>query len=845
MLEYADAILDFKLATAEQQREFADVVTRSLDRSSDETSPCHPLVNGALRRRVDALLDAMASQRSGIYLVKRLLRTTLCAHCLLPRVGRAVAEEQHRLNRDAVALGARAVQLANIAQVLDDGDMLSWRQAREDGLASCVPAPFVVALSGPEFPRQDWRQVEHGVRYPFARDAALVRTWHTWTDRFALVLSRLPAKLGYQMKVITSCFEASHMGGAQRAVFWAQDTFIDPEVEVGEAPVWRWPNHPTERSLMPATRGAASALALVVHISNLTAASLVDAAWEQAALLADASEGLDILFVEDSLRQPWETNVRPVHAGILAQRCRSWRRQQQRDQRPTCGPRSELGSDTDGQHDGLRSTIDIIWHRHQATLGHEDVSYITLRPMLNESGVVVFDLRGSNPSSNEAATVVAGRGLGDEFDLLAAFRRQATFDFPMPSRRASKTSGFDFFPAIEVRNRLESLFSDGWHPWVADATKSPTACSHDLGSFLGSYVSQHRDAARRWRSVKQGAQGPRSLVYVCNPFSLCGGHGDRTNGIISAFALAVLTDRAFFIDSDSPLPLNLLLQPRRGADGKLLVDWRLRGGAVGVTGQAFYLDDRVVFQEDLAWLVRDPSPVLLVSMNLRELQAILSHPLLLARVQALGLRQKSHLVSQLWDLLFEPTPVLRDRLEAAAEELQLRGPLPWRPWLGEAGEASKASEASEELGFIAVHFRAGNESARLWWDPGRHPLSSLPGFLECAALVETELGLPSNTQWFLSADTSAALTSEPAVELRRRGKLVSLGEDWRLAHVDRSHVSLGLQGFADSYVAYVLLASARAVVLSRSYFGETAAEVGAVPSAYFAEGCVRTSLFGS
>merc|ERR1712039_846658 len=99
-----------------------------------------------------------------------------------------------------------------------------------------------------------------------------------------------------------------------------------------------------------------------------------------------------------------------------------------------------------------------------------------------------------------------------------------------------------------------------------------------------------------------------------------------------------------------------------------------------------------------------------------------------------------------------------------------------------------------------------------------------------------------NTKWFLSTDATAALDLEMVVELRKRGKVATLGEDWQLAHVDRSHVSKGLLGFVDSYVAYMLLASSRAIVLSRSYFGETAAEVGAVPNAYFAEGCVRTDL---
>merc|ERR1712032_942995 len=101
-------------------------------------------------------------------------------------------------------------------------------------------------------------------------------------------------------------------------------------------------------------------------------------------------------------------------------------------------------------------------------------------------------------------------------------------------------------------------------------------------------------------------------------------------------------------------------------------------------------------------------------------------------------------------------------------------------------------------------------------------------------------------------DTEAAYTAAPVIELRRKGKLSMLSADsssggggWQLAHVDRSAASLSMRGFMDAYTAYLLVASAKAVVLSRSYFGETAAEVGAVPFAYFAEGCVRVDLSAS
>ena len=172
--------------------------------------------------------------------------------------------------------------------------------------------------------------------------------------------------------------------------------------------------------------------------------------------------------------------------------------------------------------------------------------------------------------------------------------------------------------------------------------------------------------------------------------------------------------------------------------------------------------------------------------------------------------------------------------------------------LGSVGTATTLDLPSPRgAGVSGAALPRGQRIGRLWWDPARHTLDTLPKFLSCAAVVEKEVGLPASTPWFLSSDTFSALELPEVKELQERGKLVVLDDDgtgertWHLAHVDRSHANLGLQGFVDSYVAYLLLASAKAVVLSRSFFGETAAEIGAVPHVYFAEGCVRADIHSS
>ena len=68
--------------------------------------------------------------------------------------------------------------------------------------------------------------------------------------------------------------------------------------------------------------------------------------------------------------------------------------------------------------------------------------------------------------------------------------------------------------------------------------------------------------------------------------------------------------------------------------------------------------------------------------------------------------------------------------------------------------------------------------------------------------------------WFFGQDLGVydKLQFAQVVRLRNQSKLVALGSDeWPITHVDRSHVGLALRGFADSYVAYLLLASAHTV----------------------------------
>ena len=71
--------------------------------------------------------------------------------------------------------------------------------------------------------------------------------------------------------------------------------------------------------------------------------------------------------------------------------------------------------------------------------------------------------------------------------------------------------------------------------------RTPSATSKAFFRFVRAHQRRYADK--------------RILVYRCSSMGFCGGHGDRLNGILSMFLLALVTKRAFYIDSPRPLPL--------------------------------------------------------------------------------------------------------------------------------------------------------------------------------------------------------------------------------------------------------------------------------------------------
>jgi hypothetical protein len=199
-----------------------------------------------------------------------------------------------------------------------------------------------------------------------------------------------------------------------------------------------------------------------------------------------------------------------------------------------------------------------------------------------------------------------------------------------------------------------------------------------------------------------------------------------------------------------------------------------------------------------------------------------------------------------------PTRILRkwDLLDSVSRHhQQQQRPVSHRP-----SQTMMAASARSVKPFISIHFRTGNGSPKVWYDPPRHQLSALMDFLDCAGFVERKLGMdPATTKWFLAADSASVFLSgnstaqSRVADLSRSGKLVWVDENKSIVHVDRSfNLASDLTPLDLTFATFSLLQLSTASVISRSYFGELAAEMSIGKSqAFFYDGCVPVEFSAS
>lgn len=349
----------------------------------------------------------------------------------------------------------------------------------------------------------------------------------------------------------------------------------------------------------------------------------------------------------------------------------------------------------------------------------------------------------------------------------------------------------------EEQDLLPSSWPQGLRP--ARPQSSPSAWPSQL---ISSYIQAHAALVRR---LGEGGEPTNSkvLVYVCTAMSYCGGHGDRLNGMLSAFVIALLSDRAFFIDSQRPVPLSMVLQPTPGG-----LDWRMFGSHAALPAGFNLNDNLAAFEQNPRSVLESQEKVIRLVSNQRLTAAALHASG--QRAESLGLSRQPALHSYLFQMLFAPSPALQARLNARD--------LP-------AGRR------------IGLHFRAGDQMPQNWKDPPRHPLSELDEFLDCAESLEKDYDWDST--FILFADTDKVLTIPRVQELMSAGKLVWPSEPDGLVHLDRSPATLTVRGLLQTWSDWWTLAfDVDALVLCHSGFGATALEIGPRRPAVIGRGCV-------
>ena len=144
--------------------------------------------------------------------------------------------------------------------------------------------------------------------------------------------------------------------------------------------------------------------------------------------------------------------------------------------------------------------------------------------------------------------------------------------------------------------------------------RSPQMCTHGIIEQYDASVDDNEpwfdhllDVYAAWHTANPDAP---TLVYVCLPFSQCGGHGDRINGILTLFLLAVVSKRRFLILSSNPVDLEAVFATHR-------IDWRMNIEDVSVSFTRSYIDRRDAFQFDIRNLIESQDHDLLLRTNMR------------------------------------------------------------------------------------------------------------------------------------------------------------------------------------------------------------------------------------
>eukprot|EP00730_Choanoeca_flexa_P011693 TRINITY_DN2760_c0_g1_i1.p1 TRINITY_DN2760_c0_g1~~TRINITY_DN2760_c0_g1_i1.p1 ORF type:complete len:443 (+),score=51.01 TRINITY_DN2760_c0_g1_i1:138-1466(+) len=373
------------------------------------------------------------------------------------------------------------------------------------------------------------------------------------------------------------------------------------------------------------------------------------------------------------------------------------------------------------------------------------------------------------------------------------------------------------------------------------------SCHHAL---LASTMDEHELFDRYailHNLIRSGKLPERALVYTCQDF--CGGTGDRLRGIITAFYLSILTNRAFFLHSTIPQPMEAFFTsnyinwswPRHWRPPFTTLNFMSGQSPMQLVERMLELDRvpllalrtneyavpvlfhwRRNFTSTIAqWrLGTGPTRFEQASRHWGYDPALISSPRLQLLAKDVGLADLSSPFKNAFERLLTPTALLTQQLDLLASK---------HGW-------DRATQPH-----ITVHLRTGLEFAD---DPNRMQLEVIDKAFDC--VMQHTQAIPNNQhlRWHLATDAKAVYERFQARFKRQAWEPSRLISIYSLDGVVPVHVDRYGANRAEAkanevfvHVDYVLLTQAIGVFASTSTFSRTGAAAGGHESVILVPAC--------
>jgi len=375
-------------------------------------------------------------------------------------------------------------------------------------------------------------------------------------------------------------------------------------------------------------------------------------------------------------------------------------------------------------------------------------------------------------------------------------------------------------------------------------------CHHDLLSP----TTQSHEVFERYAIlhslVRSGMHAERSLVYLCT--RSCGGTGDRVRGIVSAFYLAMATERAFFLHSTVPQPLEAFFSSTyinwswpttwkhphssltfmAGQPGDQVVNMTLRNAmapSLAVRTNEYIVPSLFhwnrsfasILQEWDAYGAQDSRDRFEQSHRIWGIPINRIEPRFQHQAKASGLAQLASPMHAAYSRLLLPTPLLQSAVTMFASK---------HGW-------------DAQTPFISVHLRTGLEFKS---DPTRLHATAFDQAFDCVVKHTNGAGI----RWHVASDTKHVVErfqerfQANGWDTTRIMSIFSL-PDATSVHVDRfadGDRAAAARAEVFVHLDYWLVSHASKVFASTSTFSRTAAAVGGHEDVILVPLCVKQSI---